>query len=464
MVVGEIDSKTFVEEMKKIIDELPGESSQYELQEVSWDDVERDEYENGKVSMWGDNISDSRLFMENGQKLFFIRSNNLNEKIAKVNAKDIILYSEKGEELAPISLDEYLMNAGMNASYAGMDTSTNLYNETGDDIVGVRLQTSFIPVGHGEEDAGDFHPEIYSYKSSEKDPQNALLLCTSQGTAVQYPSSGPTVLYHHCEHDDGKYHRHTLSAQKTRFSVGGCQRETEEEREFNESKGRASAMHLGLKHMGPRMNILMTIQVPLLQESSYRQAPVFSSPHLFGFASVYFGPSSLEVEEDESLNFLRYDDEPMYKSLGNDMGNDMSQFNFRSLSSNHGGLDSCGPPIGKATAARVNIGLDKGILPPLTKMSPVRNKEQHITVTVVIYHTITGGVPSKEDVKAAIDDMEDIYAKCKWSGRLSGEDDLADEMAWDGNSAQAGASFMKKKIVTTARPKRARFEPFPEEE
>eukprot|EP00966_Prymnesium_polylepis_P194365 4506140-Prymnesium_polylepis.1 len=60
--------------------------------------------------------------------------------------------------------------------------------------------------------------------------------------------------------------------------------------------------------------------------------------------------------------------------------------------------------------------------------------------------------------------MEDIYAKCKWSGRLSGEDDLADEMAWDGNSAQAGASFMKKKIVTTARPKRARFEPFPEEE
>ena len=166
--------------MKKIIDELPGESSQYELQEVSWDDVERDEYENGKVSMWGDNISDSRLFMENGQKLFFIRSNNLNEKIAKVNAKDIILYSEKGEELAPIRLDEYLMNAGMNASYAGMDTSTNLYNETGDDIVGVRLQTSFIPVGHGEEDAGDFHPEIYSYKSSEKDPQNALLLCTSQ--------------------------------------------------------------------------------------------------------------------------------------------------------------------------------------------------------------------------------------------------------------------------------------------
>ena len=92
MVVGEIDSKTFVEEMKKIIDELPGESSQYELQEVSWDDVERGEDENGKVSMWGDNISDSRLFMENGQKLFFIRSNNLNEKIAKVNAKDIILY------------------------------------------------------------------------------------------------------------------------------------------------------------------------------------------------------------------------------------------------------------------------------------------------------------------------------------------------------------------------------------
>ena len=41
-------------------------------------------YEKG---MWGGNISDSRIFMENKKKLFYIKPENLNEKIAKASQR-----------------------------------------------------------------------------------------------------------------------------------------------------------------------------------------------------------------------------------------------------------------------------------------------------------------------------------------------------------------------------------------
>ena len=62
---------------------------------------------------------------------------------------------------------------------------------------------------------------------------------------------------------------------------------------------------------------------------------------------------------------------------------------------------------------------------------PVRDPQQHVTVTVVIYNTVAGGVPSVEDVRAAVDDMEQLYASCGWTGAL----------------ASGGADFMKKELT-----------------
>ena len=62
---------------------------------------------------------------------------------------------------------------------------------------------------------------------------------------------------------------------------------------------------------------------------------------------------------------------------------------------------------------------------------PTRDASQHVTVTIVIYNTVAGGVPSAEDVKAAVDDMERLYASCGWKGRL----------------ADDGAEFMKKELT-----------------
>ena len=58
--------------------------------------------------------------------------------------------------------------------------------------------------------------------------------------------------------------------------------------------------------------------------------------------------------------------------------------------------------------------------------TPKRNSEEHITVTIVLYFTISGGVPSEADVVAAIDDMEKLYNSCTEKGNLA--DDTFDFM------------------------------------
>merc|ERR1719399_2605639 len=90
------------------------------------------------------------------------------------------------------------------------------------------------------------------------------------------------------------------------------------------------------------------------------------------------------------------------------------------------------PPIGRANAARVSRGSMVDKLDATVKVkAPMRDPSQHVTVTVVIYNTVAGGVPSVDDVRAAVDDMEKLYASCGWKGRL----------------ASAGADFMKKELT-----------------
>merc|ERR1711963_429137 len=72
------------------------------------------------------------------------------------------------------------------------------------------------------------------------------------------------------------------------------------------------------------------------------------------------------------------------------------------------------PPkkIGTANAARVSRGTKVDTWSGLNIKTPKRNKNEHITCTIVIYNTITDGVPSENDITAAIDDMENLYNNC----------------------------------------------------
>lgn len=89
------------------------------------------------------------------------------------------------------------------------------------------------------------------------------------------------------------------------------------------------------------------------------------------------------------------------------------------------------PKKGKSTAARVSRGSEVDTWKGLTVQEPQRNEAEHITVTVVIYNTVAGGVPSEDDVAAAVSDMEELYSKCAWNGRL----------------AEEGADFMKAELT-----------------
>merc|ERR1719181_1193268 len=89
------------------------------------------------------------------------------------------------------------------------------------------------------------------------------------------------------------------------------------------------------------------------------------------------------------------------------------------------------PKKGTANAARVSRGSLHDTWQGLGVKAPKRDGSQHVTVTVVIYNTVAGGVPGVEDVKAAIDDMEALYRACGWKGRL----------------ADDGANFMKSELT-----------------
>merc|ERR1712151_726301 len=75
------------------------------------------------------------------------------------------------------------------------------------------------------------------------------------------------------------------------------------------------------------------------------------------------------------------------------------------------------PKVGQANAARVSRGDFVDIWNGLSVSKPQRDDTQHVTITVVLYNTVAGGIPSEKDVVAAVDDMEQLYKACGWNGK-----------------------------------------------
>jgi len=67
--------------------------------------------------------------------------------------------------------------------------------------------------------------------------------------------------------------------------------------------------------------------------------------------------------------------------------------------------------VGRASAGRVSRGTLVGDYAGLEIQQPERAPE-HLTATVHLYHTVQGGVPSDDDVRAALDELERLYAGC----------------------------------------------------
>eukprot|EP00928_Gymnodinium_smaydae_P066715 TRINITY_DN4967_c1_g3_i1.p1 TRINITY_DN4967_c1_g3~~TRINITY_DN4967_c1_g3_i1.p1 ORF type:complete len:446 (+),score=62.40 TRINITY_DN4967_c1_g3_i1:64-1401(+) len=384
-----------------------GKYASYKCSVVSWDDVSRGTV-GGSLSCWGANITDTYLKSKNGERLFTVRSDNWNEKLGCVSASDVALVASKGSgaPLQPVTLRAFLEQLGGYGSYAGLAADSNLSDANLDAECSIRFQTTFLPVATpsvgqsvlqalpsflgGRAPAKlEFCTEAYNYNTmSDEDPRNLILLCTTQGVAVQQDGRGQKKLLHHAVDDARRVHRYWLEAEETSHQVGGEQKETAEEREDALARGKATSSVIGTRAMGQRFNVLMTIQVPLKQKIVPKRR-----------ADIFYG-----CAEDNLM-------ECCAATLS------MQPKAFSALRSR--GSRSAAAPTGRSSAARVSRGSEFDVWDGLSVKAPERNESEHITITVVIYNTVADGVPSEEDVLRAIDDMEALYASTAKTGRLA---------------------------------------------
>lgn len=404
------------ETMRSINTELRaqgGAYGTYSCKTVSWDDVQRGTA-GGSLSSLGANITDTRLWEKSGKQLFTVRSDNWNEKLGRVSADELALISgnQLGEPLAPLTLRDFLSKVGKHGKYAGLDVDTDLSNTALDNAVSIRFQTTFLPVENASLAALEFAPEMYNYQTrSDADPRNLLILATTQGVAIQQDGAGAKKLFHHAVDPKAPESicRYWFEAERSRHAVGGAQSESREEAIEAAARGKATAAVIGTRTMGTRFNVLMTIQVPLQQQRRLSTRMGTKMGGVWAPAALPGPVSSLELYSDELLVQAHTFSKSKKKSAAPAMRSRSRASAAPAAQLRHG----------TANAARVSRGTMVDRWAGLDVKKPKRDSTQHVTVTVVIYNTVAGGVPSPEDVRAAIEDMEQLYASCGWNGRLA---------------------------------------------
>ena len=407
----------------------------YSCHFVSWDDVKRGTNDDGSLSCWGANITDTRLCAKDGRQLFTVRSDNWNEKLGTVDASDVALITGNTHGgktvLAPVTLRDFLRRIGDHGEYVGLSPKQSLCDEELDAKVSIRFQTTFLPISEADGDAIEFATSAYSYATRDaNDPKNLVVLASSQGIALQQDQVGDAMIYHHQVSDDGKISRHWLEAEKSRHAVGQQQVESEHERQDALKRGKATSCVIGPRCVGTRFNALLTVQIPLQQRiSAQRRGPdLWTSMGLQGKHGTCaqmpsYGMSAqmldqVEVEE-ECMQALCYE---MCEQMAMDEEEDIDEIlslecnsEVRCRSMKRGGSGSV---VGEANAARVSVGSrvakDAGshklrVTEADSEQTLARHPSEHVTITVIFYYTVKGGVPSKEDVVRAIDDLESMY-------------------------------------------------------
>merc|ERR1712165_421297 len=444
-----------------------GRYKNYSCKTVSWDDVQRGTVGgSSNVSCWGSNITDTRLYAKDGRQLFTVRGDNWNERLGKVSSNDIALVatpdpssagsssnSSSSSALHPFTLRQVLSRSCEFGKYVGLKEGNNLSDETLDKHVSIRFQTTFLPVAQGEKTALEFAPEAYNYNTrDDNDPRNLILLCTSQGLAIQQDGCGSKKLYHHAVDTNGSINRHWLEAESSNHKVGGSQVETKEEKEDAIQRGKATSSVIGVKGIGTRFNVLMTIQVPLKQKPIPQVRNASAGSFYSGFygdegatfgssASATFGaPAPLPSPSPAGAMFGAPAPSPSYSDASAmpfsapsdpfasamlcsapppDDDAASSPFTFGSMASKASKKRSNTFTFGKSSAARVSRGSFVDTWKGLTVTEPKRHENEHITASIVLYYTCAGGVPTEQDVKAAIDDLEELYQSVETNGHLS---------------------------------------------
>merc|ERR1712038_265572 len=345
--------------------------------------------------------------------------------------------SSSSTALRPFTLREVLSRSCEFGKYVGLKEGNNLSDETLDKHVSIRFQTTFLPVAQGEKTALEFAPEAYNYNTRhDNDPRNLILLCTSQGLAIQQDGCGSKKLYHHAVDANGSINRHWLEAESSNHKVGGSQVETKEEKEDAIQRGKATSSVIGVKGIGTRFHVLMTIQVPLKQKPIPQVRNASAGSFYSGFygdegatfgssaGATFSAPAPLPSYSDASAMPFSAPSDPFASAMlcsapPPDDDAASSPFTFGSMASKASKKRSNTFTFGKSSAARVSRGSFVDTWKGLTVTEPKRHENEHITATIVLYYTCAGGVPTEQDVKAAIDDLEELYKSVETNGYLA---------------------------------------------
>lgn len=307
----------------------------------------------------------------------------------------------------------------------------------------------------------EFATEVYNYQTASRGcPKNLIMLCTTQGLAIQQDGSRKTRLYHHSVHPSSSppvghfaacqsrrptIHRHWLEAEATRHAVGGPQQESMAEKLDALQRGKATACVIGPRALGQRFNVLMTIQVPLEQQQQQERASFFASPSTeteWSQPSCLFGGRGAAF----SCQPMAFGTRGRGGRGGGGRGGGLGGSRGGGRGGGRGGRGGRGggrggrpasaecrkrrfgsapspfapsDATGISKAARVSRGglFDTTWTGLAAEMPLKRHSTQRITITVVLYNVVAGGVPAEADVVAAIDDLERLYAACRATNR-----------------------------------------------
>lgn len=383
---------------------------------VSWEDAQRGTV-GGALSCWGGNISDVRLWERGGRMLYTLRSNNWNERLGYVSSKGvaIMIGNEKaGAPLTAVTLQSYLRNIGQHAAYAGVETDS-LYDDSVDQLLTIRFQTVFLPVAATELAKTEFCTEVYNYNTrADDDPRNLLLLATPQGTSVQQDGQAAKKVFFHQVDEAGAAKRYWLEAERSSEGVGGEQKESAESAAAAWARGKSVAVRIGTEAMGTRFNVQMLIQLPLQQKP--RPVQRFSSG-AGGFGGGGFGsgaspcsgafgaaPQCAPMAMPDATLECCFMAPPPSAAFGVSLPSKKRM--------------QAPQAIGVSNAARVSRGTLEDVYRGVANRQMKRDASQHGTITVTMYYTVAGGVPSAADVKSAVDDLDALYKACPSDKRL----------------------------------------------
>jgi len=375
----------------------------YSCKTISWEDVQRANV-NGVLSCVGPNISDVRLYEKSGKLLYTLRSQNWNERLGYISSDEVSVvtgnYSDNGE-LHTSTLTHALKTLGRTSSIVGVDADTDLYQGETDNIFSIRYQAVFLPVADDNDDEHartEFCTDVYSYGSTSKNPSNLLLLCTPQGLSVQ-TSDTQKVLFHVKNGDT--INRHWLEAEKSAHAVGGSQTDSAAEIEDALKRNKSVAMHIGSTAMGKRFNVQMLIQVPIKRNPERQNESCVQYNTYYGVVPACAAACAVAAPVPVSQQVICAASAPGYTPLC-----DIDNF-F---------LESSPLPtrtIGTSNSARVSLGSYYDCNYKLPKSKFERDPDSHGTITVTMYYTVVGGIPSEEDIMLAITDMNTLYDSTK---------------------------------------------------